>query len=359
MIKFRLILVVVGLLVAVTQAEENAHLYVTVNGGISSYEIDAKTGTLKVAGRIDLDGAGAFVFSKDGTRLYAMAGSSDAPTIATLKVLGGGELELEGVADSSEKGGYFSLSSCGEFLAANQYGKGLAMIWRLENGVYNGKEPQILTLEPRAHGANFSPSNRWFLVPATLPNKVFVHGFDKEKGLASSHQPAFGEGPSSEGGVRHPRHLVFHPHLESVVYTTCESQEPGVCRWSWDEEKGTLQVVEEKRTSSDEVEIKSSTSTLHVTPDGKWLFVAVRNKEKSLIVGFAIDPKSGALTEASRTDCEIVPRSFCLDSEGKFLFVAGQVDGMLGSYRVDAQTGTLTKVQQIEAGKGARWVRVR
>ena len=51
--------------------------------------------------------------------------------------------------------------------------------------IENGKltyAVQELTVEKCAHSTVFSPDNRWLLVPATCPNKVFLNRFDPESG---------------------------------------------------------------------------------------------------------------------------------------------------------------------------------
>jgi hypothetical protein len=39
--------------------------------------------------------------------------------------------------------------------------------------VFKGKAPREIELEKKSHSAVFSPNNRFLLVPATEPNKVF------------------------------------------------------------------------------------------------------------------------------------------------------------------------------------------
>ena len=345
-------------LTACLQAEPPRHLYVSAGGAVNSYAIDLNTGKLKEAHSVDLGAAGAFVFSQDSQRLYVLTKEGNTPQIATLSVGCEGEMELLNRADSTHPGGYFTRDRSGKFLAGNNYRGGLVSVWELEEGIYKGKAPQSIELEPRAHGANFSADNRWLLVPATAPNKVFVCTFDPRTGKIAPHDPPFANGPEEPLKTRHPRHLLFHPELP-VAYTTCESQEPGVAVWNWNQGKGTLSIIEDFVTQPVETEAKTSTSTLHLTPDARFLYVAFRNKENSSIAGFQVHPKTGRLNYLGHTPCEIVPRSFCIDLEGRFLYVAGQVDNKIGTYAIHPQSGQLTKVQQIEVPKGPRWVRVR
>jgi 6-phosphogluconolactonase len=247
----------------------------------------------------------------------------------------------------------------GNFIASNNYKTGKVMIWKLKDGVYRGKTVQELLLEPKVHGANFSADNRWLLVPATGPNKVFVNQFDQKTGTLKPNQPAFGSGPREEGQARHPRHLLFHPTMQNILYTTNENDEPGVCVWRWDTTQGMLNPIQNIVTKPN-IDGKFSTATLRMSPNSKFLFVSNRDRGgKSSISSLKIDPGSGKLSLVGRTPCENVPRSFCLDGSGKFAFVAGQTDNRLGVYSINQSTGQLIKIQQHEVGKRPSWVEVR
>ncbi|MEM7390848.1 MAG: beta-propeller fold lactonase family protein [Verrucomicrobiota bacterium] len=339
-------------------AEEQHHLYVSAGGALSSYAIDSATGRISFSRKLDLEGAGPFLISHDRRRLYvAAAGPDKTPRIATVGLGKAGQLTLIHVADARHRAGQFSLDRTGRYLAGNSYKAGLVAIWEIDSGVYRGKVAQTLELEPKAHGANFSHNNRWLLVPATAPNKVFISTFDESTGRVAPHAPPFAPGPAGAHKTRHPRHLLLHPDLP-IAYTTCESREPGVCVWTWDEATGRLEVMEDRVTRPANNEANTSTSTLHLSPNRRFLYVAVRNRENSSIVGFKVDPETGRLTRIGHTPCEIVPRSFCLDPRGMFLYAAGQRDNKVGVYAIDQNTGELTRVQQIEVGTGPRWIRV-
>ena len=148
--------------------------------------------------------------------------------------------------------------------------------------------------------------------------------------------------------------------MDNVVYTTNERELPGVCVWNWDAEKGTLKPIQNVVTIPPETKEFISTSTLHLTPDSKFLLVANRNKEGgSSIVSLSVDAESGKLEIVSRIPCETVPRSFCIDQTGKFVYVAGQLDNKLGVYALDGESGALRKVDQIDVPKRPMWIETR
>lgn len=353
------------LLTALGQAGEK--LYLAAGDHLSVYEIAADSGKLKRVQNLPLPGAGPFTFSPDGSKLYAMASETKKTQIATVAIDPEGILKLLNVAPVNLRAGYLKTDKSGRFIAGNHYGPGKVTLWKLaDDAVYRGETAQELTLEPRAHSAVFSTDSRWLLVPATAPNKVFVNRLDAEAGKMIPNDPPFGSGPSGDTEARQPRHLIFHPKLSHIIYTTNERENPGVCAWNWDNEKGTLSPFQNIVSAPEKFEGRISVADLHMTPDGNFLYISNRNilpDKKALgessIVGFKADPETGQLTLISHTPCENLPRSFCMDKQGKYIYVAGQIENKPGVYRIDQSTGNLEKIEQHEVGNRPIWVEAR
>ncbi|MEM1295316.1 MAG: beta-propeller fold lactonase family protein [Verrucomicrobiota bacterium] len=341
------------LFTAVAHAAEQ-HLYLSAGGEMVAYEIDSRSGELKVAQALAIDGIGPFTLSKNGARIYASSGSMEAPEIATIARQTDGSLELLNVASVNHWPGYLDLDGTGRFLAANHFKPGVVSVWKLDpDGVFRGKLTQEVEQGPRPHGANFSANNRWLLIPGLQTNQVFVNAFDPEAGSLHPNARAF-DGPQGENEARHPRHLLFHPGNPAIAYTTNQNGEAGVCVWKWDEEEGTLKSIQNLVTSPPG--IKVATSTLHLTPDHRFLYVANRNGEgKSSIAGLRVS-EDGRLELISHTPCEASPRSFCIDGTGRYLYVAGQNDNRLGAYTIDGESGELDKFGQYEVGDRPAWL---
>ena len=218
------------------------------------------------------------------------------------------------------------------------------------------------TLEKCAHSAVFSPDNRWLLVPATSPNKVFLNRFDPESGKLTPNDPPFAKGPQGKNEARMPRHLVFHP-TRPIVYTTNERGQPGVGVWTWNAERGVLTPLQNIVTQPGGFTGRITTADLHLTPDARYLYISNRDitdrqarTGKDSIVGFSVNAQTGRLNLIDHFPCEHMPRSFALDVTGRYVYVAGQGDDRLGAYRIDAQTGRLTKVTQYETAERPTWV---
>jgi len=357
----RLLLLLLAL-VSTTLTAAQQRLYLAAGGQLTVHRIDDATGKLSVQQTLDLPGAGPFTRSPDGQRLYAMAGTGRKATMATLDFVASGDLKPVHQAPINLSAGYLDVEDGGRFIAGNHYGPGKATIWKLENGIYRGHTVQELTLEQKAHSSIFSPDNRWLLVPATGPNKVFVNRFDAKTGKATPNQPAFGRGPEGENHARQPRHLVFHPNGK-IVYTTNEREKPGVGVWQWDARKGKLKTIQDIITQPEDFGGNITTADLHLTPNHKFLYVSNRDitqrnapTGRDSIVGFRVSQKNGRLYLIGHTPCERHPRSFTIDNTGRYLYVAGQVDSKLGAYRIEPKTGKLTKIAQYEVGSRPTWV---
>ena len=210
---------------------------------------------------------------------------------------------------------------------------------------------QSVQLEPKAHAARFSPDNKMLMIPATGPNVVFQLAFDAKTGEIIKKADA--KGPAS--GACQPRHLIFHPS-KNIAYSTQERLNPGVGVWKWNPDKGQLTFLQEIMSDEDS-STALTTADLHMSTDEKFLYASLRdkNKQKDAILLYKIKT-DGTLKYIERFPCENIPRSFCLNKTGDFLYVAGQRADMMGVYKINKENGHLTKVTQYQTGKGPIWV---
>jgi 6-phosphogluconolactonase len=330
-------------------------LYVSSGDALEVKKINPKTGLILDFQRIELKDISVFTFSRNKIFLYAKAsihGNRENPSIATFKVAADGKLALIYNAPISGRITDLKIDHTDNYLAGSHYGKGTASIWKLDNGVYKGELVQEILLEKNAHAARFSPDNKVLFIPATGPNKIFQLAFDQKTGKVTRTNPALGP----QTGATQPRHLVFHPTL-NVAYSTQERKKPGVAVWNWNPSQGALELAE-TLTSSEDFSGRISTADLHISPDGKFLYISSRDKQKELdrIIAYKINATNGRLTLANKFPCEHIPRSFCLNKTGDFAYVAGQKENKLGIYKINKTTGDLIKVMQYETGKNPIWV---
>ena len=335
---------------------EQAFVLSSSGDGITVYKANAETGELSEIQTVP--DRGLMAITKDQRRVFAIG----AKEIATYDVQDDGKLKLVGKAEITEGGGYADLDATEQYIATNNYGKGTATVWKIgDDGIAVSEPTAHVTLEQKAHSSVFVPNNDYLLVPATGPNKVFQLKFDETTGKLESNDPPSAPAPTGEGEAQQPRHLVFHPNGK-IVYTTLERELPGVGAWKWDAESGNLTVIQNIVTYPEGFDGTISTADLHLTPNAKFLYLSNRDITdrkavvgNSSIVGFKV-LKSGKLEMIGHTPCEQVPRSFAVDRAGKYLYVAGQTAAKIGVYRINQDTGELTRVQQLDTGAGPNWI---
>jgi 6-phosphogluconolactonase len=169
--------------------------------------------------------------------------------------------------------------------------------------------------------------------------------FDAQTGRLTPNTPHRVE----QGDLVGPRHYIHHPNLD-VVYFSNE-QGCSVTAYRLDRASGTLSSVQTASTLPAGHSERTTCSQIHLTPSGQFLYVGNRAANGSNIAAFAVDPATGHLTAAGHVPTEPVPSAFCLDPAGHFLFAAGTASGRLASYRIDRQSGALTRLAVEEIGQ--------
>ena len=97
-------------------------------------------------------------------------------------------------------------------------------------------------------------------------------------------------------------------------------------------------------------------SDIHITPNGKFLYGAVRTT--STLHGYEIDSEKGTLKGIGKWSTEKRPRGFNIDARGKFLLAVGMDSGSLTVHAIDQNSGELKSVKQYPMGKQPNWVEI-
>jgi 6-phosphogluconolactonase len=71
---------------------------------------------------------------------------------------------------------------------------------------------------------------------------------------------------------------------------------------------------------------------------------------------FGVDATTGRLTPAGHVPVAKEPRGFNIDPFGRYLVAAGQQTNTLSSYRIDPESGALTKLADYPTGAGPNWI---
>jgi 6-phosphogluconolactonase len=263
---------------------------------------------------------------------------------------GTGELLLQEEIALNADPCYLATDRSGRVLFASYYGAGQVTAHAIQAG--GGLDPtplQVIPTAERAHCIQTDPTNRFAFVPHTAgPNLIFQFDFDPDTGmLAPNSEPKI----NPEPGIG-PRHFVFHPDLPMLYFSN--EQGCSVTAYRLDGTSGRLSPLQTLSTLPSDFSGDNSCAQIHLTPDGRFLYVANRGHDSLAI--YAVDPGNGLLAARGWQLTEPVPRAFGLDPDGRFLYVAGLGSGRLAGYDIDPQSGALSPLDTYEVGERPMWV---
>jgi 6-phosphogluconolactonase len=273
------------------------------------------------------------VYSADGRHVYAACEGAEG-AVAALAVGEDGALSVlniqpTGGADTC----HVAIVNGGTHLVAANYQSGSVSVHpiladgtlgeRTDLVQHEGSGPDTdRQLGPHAHMIAEDPAGRVVFAVDLGTDTVYGYVLDPEAGtLAETSRtvlrPGFG-----------PRHLAFHPNGE-LVYVVA------VC--AYDAAAGTLTVLGSQLVIEDGQPGVDFPSGIRVAPNGRFLYVAVRGRDKLLT--FALpDPGKPELVSTVETGGSW-PRDMVLSPDGSLLFSANQLSGVLTVFRLDPLNG--------------------
>jgi 6-phosphogluconolactonase len=319
-------------------------------------QLNRQTGELTLIEKVPLPGiiksggSTPITISPD-RRLLFVATRGEPQSVFTFAIdRASGKLKLIGSGPLTDSMQYISTDHTGRFMFAASYpGHKFTVSPIGPNGVI-GPTQQVLENQTNAHSILPDAKNR-FVLAATLGNDlVNVLKFDAKTGRLESNTPPSVSVKTKTG----PRHLVFHPKGK-LVYVLGEL-DAAVHVFDYDPGKGQLKEKQSISTLPPGVTGRIAAADLHITPDGKFLYASDRTT--NTLTGFKVNASDGTLTLIESIPTEAMPRSFSIDSSGRYLFVVGMRSHRMSSYQIESGTGKLTKLKEYAMGKIPNWVEI-
>jgi len=187
---------------------------------------------------------------------------------------------------------------------------------------------------PHAHMAQTDPAGNFVLVSDLGTDRIYVYKLDKTTGkLTPAAQPWLQANPGAG-----PRHFDFHPNGRWVYSLNEEASTLDYV--SYDAASGALTMQQTVSALPPGYEGTNYTSEIHVTADGRFVYVA--NRLHNSIALLAIDPTDG--TTSFRKDFWTqgdYPRYFGIEPNGNFLYVCHSRSDNITTFGVDRGTGHL------------------
>jgi 6-phosphogluconolactonase len=350
------------------------YVYVSAaeDGDIGIYRLESD-GALKPAGRASV---GPMVMplavSPDKRFLYANVRSKPF-TVHTFAIdLKTGALKALSTGPLHENCPYISLDRTGRFLFSASYIANLVSVNPVGTDGRVGDPLQVIPTARNAHAILIDNTNRYVFVPHLGADQVFQFVFDPKSGRLAANTPPAVQLAQGTG----PRHLRVAPDNRFVYVlneltgtvttlaldaaTGCLTElfstsalppdtplVPGVPRGAI----GTPGANQGPRNTDNDI----WASDLHLTPDGRFLYVAERTSHS--LNALAVDSQTGKLTYLASVPTEKQPRGFAIDPGGKYLVASGEKSGTLSVYAIEANGG-LEFLGKAATGKGSNWVEI-
>lgn len=197
------------------------------------------------------------------------------------------------------------------------------------------EEAKDQNLKSHVHSTIFSPDHKNLIVPDLGLDKIFIYNFSAKSAIPLNPSlQKFATTATSAG----PRHFVFHPNKKFGYASEELAGSVEVFKYK----KGGLQSIQRLPTHPTEATGPFSSADIHITADGKFLYVSNRAKENNLAI-FSVNSTNGKLTPLGyQPTLGEVPRNFIIEPTGRFVLVANQLSGNIVIFKRNPKTGLLT-----------------
>jgi 6-phosphogluconolactonase len=216
------------------------------------------------------------------------------------------------------------------------------------DGLPRNHASEVVHVGHKVHASVTSKDGRHLYVSSTDDKQIFQFRLRAKTARLTPLTP-----PSvtlREGGD--PRHMVVSPDGRHL-YTVTEAG-GRVVGFAIDPKSGALSEEFDVALMPGSFKGDPESADIHMTPDGRLLYASVRASD--LIVGYEVNRRTGALTLIDRWKTERVPRAFAITPDGRSMLVAGEKSGSVTAYAIDKKTGGLSKGFQMALGERPNWI---
>ncbi|MER5928645.1 lactonase family protein [Streptomyces sp. NPDC002054] len=312
--------------------------------GITTAAVDGRTGALTVLGSTDALPDPSYL-ARGPHRLYAVS-EAEHGLVQAFALDAAGLPHPAGPPVPVAGAGPTHLGLAGSWLLTANYTSGSVSALPVRPDGTLGGPAAVLThrgsgpdperqQSPHAHQVLADPSGRWVLSVDLGTDSVRICAPvapDPGAGAPSVHAEV--RLPPGNG----PRHLAFHAS-GALVYVLNELRPLlTVCRW--DATAGFLEPVGEVPVAPEGApgSARAYPSAIVASPDGRFLWAAVRGTDTIAVLATAGNPAEPQLTATVPVGGRW-PRDLALDPSGQRLYAANERSGDVTWFAVDPQTG--------------------
>ena len=337
-------------LASATQAATYVYVSNADSEDISVFRLDQSNGALSHIETLPVGGTVMpLALSPDHHHLYAGLRSKPYSVLSFAINPIDGRLILLKTSPLAESMAYLSTDATGRYLFAASYGGNLLSVNRIEANGLAGDPQQVIPTGPMAHAIRNAPDNRYVFASVLGSDAWLRLKFDAVTGqLTQDAAPAYTLPPKSG-----PRHFVFSPdHRFSYLIDELDGK---LHVLAFDAANDTAKPVQTVSiVPADFSGDKPWGADVHLTPDGRFLFASERTS--STLASFRVDKQTGTLTRIGTWPTEKQPRGFNIDPSGNYLLAVGQLSTQMSVYRINKQTGALKALGHYPVGKNPNWI---
>jgi 6-phosphogluconolactonase len=272
------------------------------NEQIAAYQIEGRTGKLRLLNRQSALGTAACYLDVDATGKSVFVANYTSGSVASLPV------QMDG--------------SVGEAASFFQHA-----------GSSVNPDRQK---EPHAHCIVVSPDNRFVFAADLGLDQVLTYRLDAKTAKLTANTPPFEKTPAGAG----PRHLTFHPNGK-LVYVINELAN-SVTAFDYKAESGTLAEKQTISTLPSDFKGTSHCADLKITPNGRFLYGTNRGHDS--VAAYRIGDDGRLTLVGIEPSLGKGPQNLAIVSGGEYLLCANMPGNNVVVFRIDSQTGGLKSV---------------
>jgi 6-phosphogluconolactonase len=349
----------IGVRKAMADTSPETAVYVSNAGSKDVYVLamSRETGALDLIEKVPVPGTDKpspaslpMATSPDKRFLYAQLRSEPYPVSTFAIDRTSGKLTHLAATPLVDQMAYINCDRTGRHLLCASYvGAKLAIYPINAQSIVEATATQIVDTKPKAHCVVIDSGNTHVYLPVLGGDIVMEFNFDPATGTVTPDGP--GQVATKDGAG--PRHFTIHPNKRWGYLITETTATIGAYAIAGD---GTLSEIAFVDTGDWNGKDSAAASDIHVTPDGKFLYGAVRTT--STLHGYKIDPDKGTLTPIGKFETEKTPRGFNIDPRGRFLLAVGMDSNAMTIYAIDPASGALSPVGHYPMGTQPNWVEI-
>jgi len=320
----------------------------TANGnpGIEVYDVNGITGASSPMYQLKNKNASYLTVTPTGEYMYAVSedNGGEAKVTSYHKNSKGVFSSMNSTATVGAAPCFVTYRKASQTVYTANYTGGSLSVFKTKDGellpisqhiVYSGSSiNKSRQMEPHAHNVVLSPDEKFLYVSDLGTDYIYQHEVNNDGTVSETYtkikiQPGNG-----------PRHLVFD-NSGTRMYLVAELK--GLVD-VFSVAGNQLKKIQTILTDTSKSKEEKASADIHISPNGKWLLVSNRITSNDLAV-FKILP-DGKLLAKSHQPVADMPRNFCFDPSGKFVFVASQTKSRVQVFSFDDNSGLLMDTKQ-------------